>query len=62
MRPRASAHKRSRVLITLQKAKQFSRLGEPVWVPASSHAPLHARRLCTAGDYKHLVMSMRDQS
>ena len=29
-----------------QKAKQFSRLDEPMWVPASSHAPLHARRLC----------------
>jgi hypothetical protein len=47
--------------VRLPNARQFSRLGEPVWVPASFHAPLHARRLCIVGDYNHLVMSMRDQ-
>jgi len=51
----------SRSTHSLQKARRFSRLGDPLQLPASSHAPLHAGRLHTAGDHKHLVMSMRDK-
>ena len=52
----------SRSNYSLQKAKRFSRLDDPLWLLASFHAPLHAGRLHTAGDHKHLVVSVRDQS
>jgi hypothetical protein len=62
IRPQLGRNVLSRSNYSQQKARRFSHLGNPLWLPASSHALLHAGHLRTAGDHQHLVMSVREQS